>query len=169
MAVIAHISGPSGSGKTTISKKIKKLYPEIIVQDLDDMDNLAADELFGDKPKKEYTDTDIKRLAKLRQELLDMFIKKHKNKSIVLVGHHTEGDTVLNVHTNNKWMLNTGPLTSAYRAYLRSQEEKPEHRRLLSELPDDYKEAKEVIGQLKELGYEKYSADEMVEKIGEMV
>lgn len=169
MSVLAHISGPSGSGKTTIGNKLQSLYPNVLIQDLDEMDEIASDELFGDKPKKEYTDANIKQLAQKRQELLDNFIKDNSDKDIILVGHHTEGDTVLNIHTDNKWMLDTPPLTSAYRAYLRSQNEKPEHRRLLSELPLDYKEAKDVVNQLQGLGYKKYSSEEITKMIGAMI
>ena len=168
MSVIAHISGPSGSGKTTIGEKIKQLYPTLLVQDLDDMDEIAHAELFKNKSKRDFTDNDIKILAGRRQQLLDSYIKMNKNKKIVLVGHHTEGNTILDVHTDNKWMLNTAPFTSAYRAYIRSQNEKPEHRRLLSELPVDYEEAKDVVNQLLELGYKKYSAENIIKMIEEL-
>lgn len=168
MPVIAHISGPSGSGKTTLGEKLQKIYPELLVKDLDEMDEQAHNELFAGKSKKNFTDEDIRTLAKRRQQLLDEYVKINKNKNIVLVGHHTEGDTVLDVHTKNKWMLNTLPFTSAYRAYLRSQNEKPEYRRLFSELPIDYKEAKDVIKQLNHLGYKKYSPEKIIEMIGKL-
>jgi len=168
VSVLAHIAGPSGSGKTTLGEQLKQLYPILLVQDLDEMDELAADELFKGKSKKEYTDDNIELLAQRRQQLLDSYVKDNKDKDIVLVGHHTEGNTVLNIHTNNKWMLDTPPLTSAYRAYLRSQNGPPDHRRLLSELPLDYKEAQDIVKQLKHLGYQKYSPDQVIKMIGEM-
>lgn len=80
MPVIAHISGPSGSGKTTLGNKIKSLFPQIIVQDLDIMDDVAANKLFGAKSKKDYTDNDIKALANLRQKLLNKFIQDNNKK-----------------------------------------------------------------------------------------
>lgn len=168
MSVIAHIAGPSGAGKTTIGEKLKHLYPQLLVRDLDEIDEIAHAELFDNKPKKYFTDDDIRKLARRRQQLLDLYIKENKNKDIVLVGIHTEGETVLNVYTDNKWMLNTLPFTSAYRAYLRSQHEKPEHRRLLSELPMDYQEAKDVVAQLNELGYRKYSPEQIIRMIGKL-
>lgn len=169
MPVIAHISGPSGSGKTTIGQQLKQLCPSLVIQDLDEMDDIAHAELFGNRSKEKFTDNDITMLAARRQQLLDSFIKKNNDKQIVLVGHHTEGNTVLNIHTDNKLMLNTPPITSAYRAYLRSQNEKPGHRRTLAEIPEDVKEAKTIVDQLTELGYLKFSPEDIITLISSEV
>jgi len=155
--VLAHIAGPSGSGKTTLGDRLSKQHPSLLVRDLDDFDDTASEKLFGDMRKRDYTDANIRTLAKERQRLMDSFIKKNKKKSIVFVGHHTEGDTVLDIPTNNRWMLHTSPQTSAYRAYLRSQNEKPDHRRTLEELPKDRREARDTIKELKALNYTKMS------------
>lgn len=141
--VLAHVGGASGSGKTTLAKTLSTEFPEIIFKDLDDFDD-EAEKLLGFKAKKkDYTDKMLQKLADKRQDLMDEFIENSK-KPIVFVGHHTEGDYALKIPTKNKFLLNVDAKTSAYRAYLRSQKE-GKHRRKLSELPSDEKEAQEVI------------------------
>lgn len=165
MNVICHISGPSGSGKTTLLNKIQKLFPNVICKDLDEFDEQAEDILeYSNIKKKNYSDEMLKNLFNKRQELLDKFIK-NSDKPIILGGHHTEDKYVLNVHTNNKFRINVGPITSAYRAYLRSQKEDLKYRRTLDELPFDIKEAKDVISELNKLGYEPKSKEEIIKFI----
>ncbi len=140
--VLAHISGSSGSGKTFLANKLQKVYPNIIFKDLDEFDDEATEILGFTIKKNNYTDQMLETLAKKRQELMDDFIKQ-SNKPIIFVGHHTEGDYVLDIPTKNRFLLNVDAKTSAYRAYIRSQKEDPKHRRTLEELPQDEKEAQE--------------------------
>lgn len=166
--VIAHFAGPSGSGKTTLMLELKRQLPNLLVVDLDDFDDYASVKLFGDKSKKDYSNQDIAKLAKARQLLLNKFINTNGNKKIVLVGHHFEGDQVLDVHTENKYMLDTSPLLSAWRAFIRSQNEQSNYRRSIYELNMDYREANDVIKRLRELGYTPISFDAAVAKVKEL-
>lgn len=159
--VLAHISGASGSGKTSIANELNLLYPHISFIDLDDFDEQAEKILNYKVSKKHYTDKMLFKLAQKRQELMDKFIKESKN-PIIFVGHHTEGDQVLYIPTETRILLNTDAKTSAWRAYLRSQNEKPEHRRTLEELPKDEKEAQEVIDWLLKNGYKSMSKQEIL-------
>jgi len=87
MVILAHIAGPTGSGKTTLGKKIKKKFPDIIVQDLDDIyQNLP---LLYPKEYKKVQDNKIKR-KKFYQKYIkrgyNKFLKKFKNSNIIFVG-----------------------------------------------------------------------------------
>jgi hypothetical protein len=86
-----------------------------------------------------------------KQKLLDKFIAK--NKQIILVGHHTEAGHVLNIPTQNRFMLPTSASVSARRAFEREKGHHPGHERLESEIPDDIRIAKDVIKELRSLGY----------------
>lgn len=155
--VLAHISGPSGSGKTTLANKLSISHPGVVFKDLDDFDDEATSILkFDGINKQNYTDKMLEVLAKKRQDLMNDFIEK-STKPIVFVGNHTEGDYVLNIPTKNRFMLNVDARTSAMRAYLRSQKEDPKFRRTLDELPEDQKEAQEVIDWLIKNGYKPLS------------
>ena len=155
--VLAHVSGPSGSGKTTLANNLSITHPKITFKDLDDFDDEATAILnFDGIKKQDYTDEMLKILANKRQDLMNDFIEK-SNKPIVFVGHHTEGDHVLNIPTKNRFMLNVDAHTSAMRAYLRSQKEDQKFRRTLDELPEDQKEAQEVIDWLIKNGYKPLS------------
>lgn len=169
MNVICHISGPSGSGKTTLLNKIQKLFPNVVCKDLDELDEQAENILgYSNIKKKNYSDKMLKNLFNKRQELLNKFVK-NSNKPIILGGHHTEGRYVLDIHTDNKFRINIGPITSAYRAYLRSQKEDPKYKRTLDELPFDIKEAKETIDELNKLNYEPKSTEEIIKFISNLL
>lgn len=160
--VLAHISGASGSGKTTIAKKLSLIYPNVIFKDLDDFDDEATEKLkYSEINKQEFDDKMLAELAILRQKLMDEFVALAK-KPIVFVGHHTEGNNVLYIPTENKFMLDTDAETSAVRAYKRSQTEDPKHRRKLQDLPEDIKEAKEVIEFLLKNGYKSMNHDQIL-------
>lgn len=164
--VLSHISGPSGSGKTTLVETLSKKYPNIAFKDLDEFDDLAVHLLGWGKVKKDdYTDLMLAKLAAKRQEEMDEFIIRSK-KPVVLVGIHTEGDHVLDIPTNNKFLLDVDAKESAKRAYERSQHEDPKTKRSLSELPDDEKEAQEVIDFLKGSGYKLMTSEDIDEWIG---
>ena len=167
--VIAHIAGPSGSGKTTLLQKIETKFPQILTKDLDEFDD-QAEEILGytEFKKKNYTDEMLKTLVDKRQELMDSFLEKNIGTPIVLGGHHVEDERhVLDVKTNTKLLLNTSPLTSAWRGYLRSQKEEPEHKRKLTELPFDYGEAKDDVQRYTTLGYKKMSPVDIMNTIAD--
>lgn len=152
-SVLAHVSGPSGSGKTTLANLMAKDYPNIVFKDLDDFDDQAVSTLgWTDVRKNDYTDEMLKELAELRQKLMDEFVR-NSVKSIIFVGHHTEGDHVLDINTSNRFLLDVDAKTAAMRAWKRSQKEDPKHRRSLTDLPADEKEAQGVIDFLKTNGY----------------
>lgn len=161
--ILAHIAGASGSGKTTLANKLSTIYPNIIFKDLDDFDDEAVALLnWTNIRKNDYTDKMLFDLAKLRQQLMDNFIKS-TSKSIIFVGHHTEGDNVLYIPTKNKFLLNVDAKTSAFRAYQRSQNEDPKYRRTLEDLPSDEKEAQEVINWLLKSGYKSLTHDQILQ------
>jgi ABC-type oligopeptide transport system ATPase subunit len=161
--VLAHIAGASGSGKTTLGNEITSSYSGIVVKDLDEFDDEAEKMLgYSDVRKKDYTDEMLSKLAKTRQQLMDDFIKR-SNKPIVFVGHHTEGDHVLHVPTNNRFLLDVNAKTSAWRGYQRSQKEDPKYRRSLEELPQDEKEAEETINWLLKNGYKPLSRNQILQ------
>jgi hypothetical protein len=160
--VIAHVAGPSGSGKTTMLNQLSVKYPELVTKDLDDFDDAAASQLgWAGKRKAVYTDDMISTLAQRRQQLMDDFLKANQSSQVVLGGHHTEGPHALNLPTSNRFMLNTGAFNSAWRAYRRSQGEQADHRRRLTELPSDYREARKTQQELQGLGYQTKSPAEI--------
>jgi superfamily II DNA or RNA helicase len=153
--ILAHIAGPSGSGKSTILEDIKAKHPNLATKDLDDFDDEAVEQLGWKglrKNDKNYTDEMLKQLADTRQLLQDKWLAEQTNPA-VLAGHHTEGKHVLSIPSENKLLLNTSPLLSTWRGYLRSKKQAPEYRRTLLELPHDWSEARKEKKELQELGY----------------
>lgn len=151
--VLAHIGGPSGSGKTYTLEQLKLKYPHLNIKDLDTFDNQGEKDLgYSGIRKNDYTPEMLKTLAMKRQEIMDNYISKNNN--IVFGGHHTEAEHVLNIPTNNKFLLDRGPLRSVIQAYIRSHTTDPKaHRRHISDLPDDYQSAKKDIRDLKKENY----------------
>ncbi len=167
--VLGHIGGPSGSGKTTLLNELSIKYPQINFKDLDEFDDEACYDLgYFEINKDDFNDQMLKELADKRQELMDNYIKESK-KPIVFGGYHTEDKYVLDIPTNNRWLLNTDAKTSAKRAYQRSLKEEPRFRRLESELPQDTQEAEEYINFLKSNNYQPLSAEEISQKVGNYV
>jgi adenylate kinase family enzyme len=165
--VLCHIAGPSGSGKTTLAKKLK--HPNLVVRDLDDFDD-AAVALLGwtEIPKKDFDDKMLCCLATKRQELLDEFLEEEED-LVVLVGNHREGKYIIDIPTDNRFLLDVSAEVSARRAYERSQKESPKHRRKLSELPEDIKEAKDEIKWLRSRGYTAMSESAIIKWVQEHV
>lgn len=161
---IAHIAGASGSGKTTLGNKLQEKHKNIHVKDLDDFDDEASEHLYPGVPKKKYTDEMINTLAGQRQWMLDDFMA-NSDKPVVLVGHHTEGKHQLHIPAESKYLLDVDAKTSAMRAFKRSQTEKPEHRRKMSELPLDEKEAQQDIDFLDKAGYKRMSPQQIEDAI----
>jgi len=161
--LLCHIAGPSGSGKTTILKKIHERFPSVLTKDLDEFDEEASEQLSLDSVrKKDWPDGSLRKLADLRQGLLDAFLAKHIGEKIVLAGFHTEDSHVLRVPTENRFMLDTSAEASAQRAYERSQGEKPEHRRTQEDLPLDIQDAEKEIQFLLQEGYTSMSEDQIL-------
>ena len=168
MPVLCHIAGPSGSGKTTILAKIQKLYPTIITKDLDDFDDEASAILKLDSvQKKHWNDTDLLHLAKLRQKLMDEFLRLHKEDTVVFAGFHTEDSHILHIPTQNRFLLDTDAKTSATRAFERSQNERIEHRRKIEDLEFDIQDAQKEIDFLMSQGYVKISSEDILNFIEE--
>jgi DNA ligase D-like protein (predicted 3'-phosphoesterase) len=160
-SVVAHIAGPSGSGKSTLLEQLTANHPDIVTKDLDEFDEEATNQLkLPPKWKTDYTDDMLQRLAVRRQELMDNWLKGQKQ-PVVLGGHHVEGKHVLNIPTDNKLLLNTPAWLSAWRGYRRSQHEDPQYRRKLTELPQDWWEARRDIKQLRSSGYKPASPEEI--------
>jgi ADP-ribose pyrophosphatase YjhB (NUDIX family)/energy-coupling factor transporter ATP-binding protein EcfA2 len=160
--VFAHIGGASGSGKSTLLEALQKLRPDIVTKDLDEFDEKATEQLkLPPKWKTDYTDEMIQQLAARRQQLMDRWIARQK-KPVILGGHHVEGDSVLDVHTDNKLLLDTPAWLSAWRAYKRSQNEDPQHRRRLTELPQDWMEARRDVSKLRQMNYIPHTKDEII-------
>ncbi len=163
--VLAHITGASGSGKSTLLNELQVAHPNIITKDLDEFDEVATKKLkLPPKWKTDYTDEMLANLANKRQLLMDKWLAKQK-KPVVLGGHHIEGSNVLDIPTSNKYLLDTPAWLSAWRAYRRSQNETPEHRRKLTELPQDWLEARRDIKQLTNLGYTSTSGKDIAKYI----
>ena len=161
--VLAHVAGPSGSGKTTLVDKFSKLFPEINFVDLDEFDEEAEKILNYESIRKfNYTDEMLLKLYNKRQELMDKYIEE-SDKPVIFAGHHKEGDHVLNIPTQNKFLLDVDAETSAKRAWKRSQSEDPKYKRDIKDLPLDIQEAQEDIDFLLGSGYSPMSADDIEE------
>ncbi len=161
--VLAHIGGASGSGKSTLAAKLKEKYPSLTVKDLDDLDDAAVAMLgWQDKPKSDYSDSELRLLADRRQSLLDSFLNE-SDPPIVLVGHHWEGENTLNIPTKSKFYLDVTPQDAAFRAYIRSQDEDEKTRRSLVEMPEDIEEAEKDLARLQEEGYLSKSEEEIID------
>ena len=168
--VIAHIAGPSGAGKTTLLNKLPNKY---LVKDLDELDDDVIENItekqFQNVLKKRKIDEEIwsdSNLIKEKQRLLNSFLEKHKEREIVLGGHHFNGDgkEKLDIPTNNKWLLNTGSLKSVWRGYLRSKKI-PGHEKTIFELPSNYREARTTEKVLENLGYERLSLQKIKSRL----
>jgi len=85
--MIIHILGKSGSGKTTLGKRLAKL-DNTAVLDTDDIDDPNSLKLLPkyDFETKENIDKYYEALVKLDQKDIDNFIKKNKNKTIIVTG-----------------------------------------------------------------------------------
>lgn len=121
--VVCHIAGPSGSGKTTLLDKIKKQFPNMLTKDLDDFDDDARKILNYPQDKSHYTDKMLEKLTDKKQKLLDKFIKDNEQNNIVFGGLNIEDNNyILDVHTNNKFLLNTSADTSYKRLCKRNRQ-----------------------------------------------
>lgn len=166
MNILCHIAGPSGSGKTTILENISRLFPNVIAKDLDEFDDQASQILGLDSTKKkEWREDDFKKLAQLRQKLMDDFILLHKDQPIVFGGFHTEDTFILDIETNHRFLLDISAEESARRAYLRSQNENIKFRRSIDDLSFDIAEAQREIDFLLKNKYERMSEGEILKFI----
>lgn len=161
--VVAHVAGPSGSGKTTLLDKIKHINPGLVVKDLDDFDNDARKLPQFSGKKRDWDNIKLENLAKHRQAEVDRFISDNKDKSIVFGGHHIEGQNTINFPAENRYLLNTGALLSAWRRRRRSKGSANE--RTLGDFIKDYREGRDDISKLKSLGYSETDGKSILESL----
>jgi len=97
--LIVHISGPQGAGKTTLGNKIKEKYGDMIyLKDLDDL----YDEFNHQKEIDDY------------QQFINIFIKKHSDKPLIITGLSAErckgemndsDNTFYQIDTKHKYLI----------------------------------------------------------------
>ncbi len=167
--VLAHIAGPTASGKSTLLRRLKKEMPGLTTQDLDQFYFRARANLKDQLPasSKDWSDDDWARLDALRRSKFDAWLGEHQAEPIVLGGHHLDdGAETLKIPGGEKLLLNTGPVTSAFRRYRRSQNNKDESKRQsFTKLFGNWNEGRKDVAQLKGLGYQPLSADDIVARI----
>lgn len=166
--VLAHIAGASGAGKSTLLDLIKEKYPNVIVKDLDDIDDDARDALGLLKIKDDWTDEQFNEHQKMKQKVLNDFVKENEGSQIVLAGFHSEGagEYAIDISTSNKFLLDVDAETAAQRAFQRSENNSTQTRSL-DELPQDIEEAQADIDAIKAMGYLPKSAEEILSWVGE--
>jgi hypothetical protein len=156
-SVLCHVAGPSGGGKTTLMHSIQSdndLVGRVSCEDMDEFDEDARKALSQTGwSKNHWTDSDFRRHAAKKQEIMDAWIakKRAKGRLVVLVGFHTEDGNFLRIPTNNRFMLDTGPLKAAVRAHIRDV---PGGYREPLRLYDYYKHNVNDIEELRRLGYQ---------------
>jgi energy-coupling factor transporter ATP-binding protein EcfA2 len=170
--VLMHIAGPSGSGKTTVLNKIKQLYPQVVIKDLDEIDEEASANLgFSSVRKSEWSDEDFEAHQEERQKVLDSFIDTHSGSPIILGGFHSEGggSYAVTINAQKFVRLNTDAKTSVMRAFERSQKEDIKYKKNFDEIPLDIAYAESDIASLEESGYRPMAKEEILEFIGNAV
>jgi adenylate kinase family enzyme len=146
---VGHIAGPSGSGKSTLMRRLKEKHPQLVVQDLDE-------------------------LVQDRGGSAAEFLRKNEKSPILfagMVGDVRAGD----IPKSSRYLLDVGPLTSAWRGYKRKpgtarpwlptpspeQAEAMRKRRSLSTLRKHYRKARVQIREAKQKGYVPRTAKEI--------
>jgi hypothetical protein len=164
--VLAHIAGPSGSGKTTLLKRLEAEQPGLTTKDLDSFYFRARAGLPKDSST--WTDAHHEQLHKSRNDKLQGWLGEHGDEPIVVGGHHQDsGDRHhLEPPGGQKLLLDTSPARSAWRRYQRSQGNRDESKRQpFSKLWENWKEGRKDVAELKGMGYEPLSADDIVARI----
>jgi hypothetical protein len=109
--IFVHISGPPASGKTTLMEEIQALHPDVVTKDLDEFDEEATEIMGLDPFWKQISWSEELQMDhyKIKQELLETFIKENTGRDIVLVGLHEESGDSLHFNTKHKILLKTEP------------------------------------------------------------
>jgi hypothetical protein len=167
--VLAHIAGPSGSGKTTLLKRLQDEQPGLATQDLDSFYYRARAGLPKDPAT--WSDADHEQLHQQRNDKLQTFLGGLGDDPVVLGGRNLDRNARnAALPGGQKLLLNTSPARSAWRRYQRSQNNRDESKRQpISKLWGNWREARNDVAELKDLGYEPLSADDIVARIGGLV
>ena len=165
--IFAHISGPSGSGKTTIMEEISSLCPDVVAKDLDEFDEEATEWLGLDPLWKQTSWSEELQMEhyKVKQDLIDNFIKENAGRDIVLVGLHEEGGDSLHFDAKHKILLNTDPAESMRRRIDRDKglsstyQFWKDHDAMASE----WEESQRIVESLTSEGYTPMSREEILD------
>lgn len=111
--LIGHIAGPAGSGKTHLLRQLQEKHPGLVAKDTDEF----LDEIYARHPK-----MDREERHALHAQMSKEFLEKHKDKPVLFGGYGTKFADKIGVPENRRWMLNTSPLKSAWRATYRANE-----------------------------------------------
>jgi hypothetical protein len=167
--VIGHIAGPTASGKSTLLRRLKNEMPGLTTQDLDQFYFRARANLKDQLPasSKDWTDDDRSRFNELKKGKFDAWLAEHQAEPIVFAGHHLDdGAETLKIPGGERWLLDTGPITSAFRRYRRSQNNRDESKRQsFAQIPASWNEGRKNVSELKQRGYQPLNADEIVARI----
>lgn len=161
MTPLIHVAGPTAAGKTTLAARLQAEHPSLHVRDLDDFDDEASAALLPGKSKKDYTLDEIRRNAVERQRLLDAYLHDRKDAPVLLVGHHNEGPTSLNIAATHRFLLNPGIGVSVKRRYARNATAPVEKRLSPDARPNLLAEARDTVLQLGQQGYSRKSSREI--------
>ncbi len=102
--ILAHIAGPSGCGKTELANLLSWYVGNIHLIDLDIFDEDAYTYTLGNQEKNDYTDDQLLEHHKVKQRLVDHFIRTHEE-PIIFFGHIEEAGNVLNFTAKFKLLL----------------------------------------------------------------
>ena len=164
--VLAHVAGPSGVGKTTMAQRLQNKYPDVIFKDVDDFHNLVMQK---NKILANRTSSDILRLYEQGTDLtkiwvdgfsdeLVKFIKKNKNKKIILFGYVDNFLGEVDIPAKHKFLLFTDIATVMKQRYFRN----PAPAEEILEWPEQI--ANDIVYYQKK-GYETIRDSEPIEKL----
>ena len=168
--VVAHIGGATGSGKTTLLNQIAQEHPELATADVDTFRENAIKKLKLSQGKNNvgaWTPEENAALHGKRQELLNQYLDKNKDKKVVLSGIDFEdkGQHGLDFPTRQRLMLDTGPMRSTWRAFWRDRDTK--HRMGILETPNYYMYNRAVRRDFKDRGYDEASPEDIKKRISD--
>ena len=142
--------------------------PDVVTKDVDEFDWDAKCHLGLDvdqRPPAKWAPEQLQQLSKKKQELSDSFIAQHGEKPIVYSGIHND-ESGFNVPAANKYLLDTGPLKSTYRAWRRNMG--GDDAISLLNLPRHYLDNRELWNKFKEQGYTLTSGENILQRLGKM-
>jgi len=165
--VVGSIAGPSGSGKTTLLRQLQEKHPGLITKDTD----AFHDAVRAEMPEFSHKVYPEEYMGQVRGKL-HAFLEENQDRPVLLGGGMSKVVPTLGVPTENRWLLDTGPLVSAWRRYRRKNERPwvgPVGERLgkITEIPGDYLKNREGIKKIKERGYQAKSPAEIEKAVGE--